>query len=246
MQPSVAALTDRGRKRSGNEDALLALPDTGLFIVADGLGGHAAGEVASGIAVEVIGAKLAGIAGALPAPALEAPLRSAMIAAHHAIRARAAHEPEKTGMATTLTALAIADDGHAFRIGHVGDSRAYLLRDGRLRQLTTDHTWVQQQIESGLLSPARARTHPNAGVLTRALGIADGDPKIDIIPGRIEPGDLLLLCSDGLTGPVADADIRAILDRDLPLDALAAQLVDAANLRGGPDNITVILIRAAP
>lgn len=147
-------------------------------------------------------------------------------------------------MGTTLTALALATDDRSFTIAHIGDSRAYLYRQGALTQLTADHTWVQQQVDAGLLTPEEARRHPLASMLTRALGISD-DPEVDIIHGELEPGDLILLCSDGLTGMVDDAELAAILARDdLPLDGLARELTAAANRNGGMDNITAILIRA--
>src|SRR5690606_21762654 len=167
----------------------------------------------------------------------------AVMAANRAILEAADDDPARSGMGTTLTALALPPDADAFTIAHVGDSRAYLVRAGELRQLTTDHTWVQQQVDAGLLTPDEARRHPLSSMLTRAVGLVP-DPEVDIIRGGLEPGDLLLLCSDGLTGMVDDDELLAILARDLPLDQIAHDLIDAANRNGGADNITAILIRA--
>ncbi len=204
------------------------------------MGGHAAGEVASRLAVEVLAREMA-------RPdvdaALDARLRAAVATANRAILEAAERDPALAGMGTTLTALALARDDGGFTIAHVGDSRAYLFRHGELDQLTADHTWVQQQVDAGMLTPEEARGHPLSSVLTRAVGIA-ADPEVDIIRGDLEPGDLILLCSDGLTGMVDDDELAYILASDLPLDRAARELADAANRNGGADNITAILIRA--
>ena len=230
-----SAITDVGLRRGSNEDSYLAEPATNVFAVADGMGGHAAGEVASAMAIEALRSAIGSASGADW-------LRDAVAAANHAIVQRSAAEADKRGMGTTLTALAMAPG--AYRIAHVGDSRAYLVRDHQLRQLTVDHTWVQREVERGALTPEQARVHPLSSVLTRSLGI-DDPVEIDIVEGDVLPADLFLLCSDGLTGMVSDTDLRTMLVQDIPLDALARQLVEAANLRGGADNITAILIRAA-
>lgn len=236
---NATAITDNGLRRPENEDAYLVDVEKGLFCVADGMGGHAAGEVASRMAVDVLAREMA----RPDAGALDARLRGAVVAANRAVLEAAERDPALAGMGTTLTALALALDDGGFTIAHVGDSRAYLLRHGELRQLTTDHTWVQQQVDAGLLSPRDARRHPLSSMLTRAVGIA-ADPEVDIIRGDLEPGDLLLLCSDGLTGMVEDDELAYILARDLPLDDAARELADAANRNGGADNITAVLIRA--
>jgi protein phosphatase len=244
MRWDAAAITDRGRRRPENEDAFLLRPDLGLFAVADGLGGHAGGEVASGLAIETVEHILAGsdpAAGTQPPPGER--LRDAILAAHRRILERAADEPRLAGMGTTLTLLALDPAERAFRIAHVGDSRAYLLRDGALSLLTTDHTLAQDQIARGRLDPAHARGHPLSHILTRALGTAEEDVEVDLIQGEVRAADLFLLCSDGLTGVLDDGDLRAILEGALALETLAAQLVEAANLRGGPDNITAVLVR---
>lgn len=241
MRWESAAITDRGRLRPQNEDAYIARPDLGLFVVADGMGGHAAGEVASAMAVETVARDLS----APPATAQDAEraLVASLGAANRAILERAAREPEKTGMGTTLTALLLLPQTGTSVIAHVGDSRAYRLRDGGLEQLTRDHTWVQEQVDAGLLSPAQAHHHPYSSVLTRVIGVYT-DVEVDTRRDRARAGDLLLLCSDGLTGMVDDDELRTLLARDLPLHELAAQLVEAANLRGGLDNITAVLVRS--
>src|SRR5690606_27769322 len=238
----AAATTDPGLRRPDNEDAYLLDTERGLFCVADGMGGHAAGEVASRLAVEALAREMARPDAGAP---LDARLRAAVAAANRAILEAAGRDPTLVGMGTTLTALALATDDRSFTIAHIGDSRAYLYRQGALTQLTADHTWVQQQVDAGLLTPEEARRHPLASMLTRALGISD-DPDVDIIHGELEPGDLILRCSDGRTGRVDDAELAAILARaDLPLDGLARELTAAGNRTGGMDNTTAILIRAA-
>ena len=240
MRFRATATTDPGLRRSENEDAYLLDTEGGLFCVADGMGGHAAGEVASRLAVEVLAREMA-----RPddGATLDARLRAAVAAANRAILETAERDPALAGMGTTLTALALARDDGGYTIAHVGDSRAYLFRRGKLSQLTADHTWVQQQVDAGLLTPEEARGHPFSSMLVRAVGIA-ADPEIDIIRGDLEPGDLILLCSDGLSGMVDDDEIASILARDLPLDDTARELAAAANRNGGADNITAILIRA--
>jgi protein phosphatase len=238
-----AALTDRGRLRPRNEDALLARPERFLFAVADGMGGHAAGDVASALAVASLDAALPRAPSPRIGPeTLGFRLRAAFQAAHDAIMEQARRQPEQAGMGTTLTAFAPLRSGPLSVIAHIGDSRAYRLRAGLLTQLTRDHTWVQQQIDGGKLTAVQARNHPWASVLTRVLG--GGEPGVaDIILTDTAAGDLFLLCSDGLSSVVDSADLTAVLVQALPLEALAQQLIEAALLRGGPDNITVILLR---
>jgi len=240
----AASATDRGLRRPDNEDAHVAEPELGIFCVADGMGGHAAGEVASRLAVEAFSREMERLSGA-PAPdgTLEERLRRAAATANRAILDAARADPATEGMGTTLTAVALAPGRDAFAGVHIGDSRAYLFRDGTLRQLTTDHTWVQQQVDAGKLSPLEARRHPYASVLTRALGLA-ANPEFDTFGGDLRPGDMLLLCSDGLTGMVEDDELAFILAKDSSLEAHVQELIDAANRNGGFDNITVILIRA--
>ncbi len=233
--------TDLGRVRRGNEDAFRTDPDRGVFLVADGMGGHAAGEVASALAADVVGGALvAGVDRGLSADALAAVLSEAIREADRAILAHAAADRAAHGMGTTLTACVICSDG-GFRVGHVGDSRAYLMRGGQLAQLTRDHTWVQREVDEGRLTPAGARRHHLSHILTRGLGADPGDAP-DVVAGQLEPGDLLLLATDGLTGPVTDRNLARILLSGLTLDDRVDRLIRAANRRGGADNITAVLV----
>jgi len=240
MKVEAHGATDVGRQRSRNEDQFLVSLERSLFAVADGMGGHAAGDVASRTAIETVDRLVEGP----PASAAEraTQLVEATRAANVAILEDAEREPERAGMGTTLTLFTILPQERSRLIVHVGDSRAYLLRDGVLSQLTTDHTWVQRQVELGKLSPRRARVHPYSSVLTHALGVPD-EERIDTLQGEIREGDLYLLCTDGLTTVLEDDTIESVLleGRDLPATAL--DLIDAANQSGGPDNITVVLVR---
>ena len=242
MQWHGVALSDRGLVRRRNEDAWIAAPGAHLFAVADGMGGHAAGDVASRIAVDTLRAAFARPPSALiQGPALARRLLRAFEAANEAILQHARLHRQTAGMGTTLTAFMPLRAKPQAVIAHVGDSRAYRLRRGVLQQLTHDHTWVQQQVDAGILTSEQARHHPLSSVLSRVLGTPAVGPA-DTFVVDVEPGDRFLLCSDGLTTMVADADVHALLDRELPPEELAQQLIDAAKLRGGHDNITVLLL----
>ena len=238
MTFTFAGHTDVGRVRAQNEDALLLLPLRGVAAVADGMGGHAAGDVASRIAVDVIDDRTRDLG---PDPGRE--LADAVRAAHEAILKAARADAELQGMGTTLTVLrAHEEDGCA--IVHVGDSRAYRWRGDALEQLTRDQTWVQEQVDAGTLSEERARDHPFASILTGALGVEDQELEIQRLQPDSRAGDTFLLCSDGLIARLTDAELLAVLrDHADDLDAAARALVDAANEAGGPDNITVALVR---
>ena len=246
MDFEFAGRTDRGKVRDRNEDALLMRPDRGLFAVADGMGGHAAGDVASRIAVDVLDDRTAGHLDDA-APPIDGPfLADSIAAAHDAILRAAGADPDLEGMGTTLTVLRVDAAASGCVIAHVGDSRAYRLRDGRLQQVTRDQTWVQEQVDAGAMTAERARKHPFSAMLTCALGVADAELDVQTYDEPCRPGDLLLLCSDGLNARLSDDDIADILRGDDPspdLDDLAAALIDAANDAGGPDNITVALVR---
>ena len=238
----AAGATDVGRVRSHNEDAFLIDAPRGVFLVADGMGGHAAGEVASALAAESVGSALRqGVDGGLRTDLLEEAMRESFHGAHMAIINYSATKPETKGMGTTLTALVLCDDG-SFRLGHIGDSRAYVLRDGELQQVTRDHTLVQREIDEGRLTERGARRHHLRHVLTRALG-ADSLDQADVYKGTLLPGDLVLLASDGLTGMLTDRMLRRVLVRDGELAELVATLIIDANDRGGRDNITAVLVR---
>jgi PPM family protein phosphatase len=215
------------------------LPEQGVFIVADGMGGHAAGEVASEMAVQEVAKSLEGVVGRSDAEAAHM-MRLAIHQANASIFRRTVDEPEKRGMGTTATALVV--NQARYMIGQVGDSRAYLLRDGELTQLTKDHSYVQEQVDAGYLTPEQARTHPYSNVITRCVG-ANSDVVPDIYVGTLTPGDLFLLASDGLTGMLEDHDLHRILTADNTPAQFVDILVNEGNRRGGLDNITVIIVR---
>ncbi len=215
------------------------VPDRGVFIVADGMGGHAAGEVASEMAVRIIARELGDISSVTNTEAPDL-IRSSIISANSTIFQRTLSEQDKRGMGTTATAMVIIDD--EYLIGQVGDSRAYVLRDGTLVQLTKDHSYVQEQVDAGYLSPEEARTHPYSNVITRCVG-ANVDVTPDVYAGTLQNGDVYLLASDGLTGMIEDEDLMGLMEKVQEPQQLADELVDEANRRGGLDNVTVIVIR---
>jgi len=228
----AAAITDPGRRRRQNEDAYVREPP--LFAVADGMGGAQAGEIASRLAAAAV--RQSGDGGAAEG---QERVVSLIREANRRVYERANEDEAVSGMGTTMT-VALVDDG-AVWIGHVGDSRAYLIRDGALEQLTEDHSLVAELVRSGKLSPEEAEIHPQRSVITRALG-TEPDVDVDAFPVRTQPGDLFMLCSDGLTSMVADDSILEIVERTREdLDRSARALVDEANRGGGEDNITVVL-----
>jgi PPM family protein phosphatase len=227
----LSARSDVGRVRAHNEDRYLAAPP--LLAVADGMGGAQAGEVAAGVAVEHLEAL-----GPEPSPE---ELRAAIVEANEAIRRMAAEDPERAGMGTTVTA-ALLGDGGRLELMHVGDSRAYLLRGDRLERLTRDHSLVADMIERGSLTEEEAGSHPQRNVITRALGAEPG-VEVEHSGVPLQPGDVVLLCTDGLCGHVPDEEIRRALTGSETLDDAAEALVEDANAAGGPDNVTVLLAR---
>lgn len=236
---TVAGRTDVGIIRSGNEDNFLMAPDEGQFIVADGMGGHAAGEVASEMAVRIMGQELNGAAGRADEEVAER-IRTAIRDANNAIFQRTLTEVDKRGMGTTLTGMLI--NGEHYLIGQVGDSRAYLYRDGRLVQITKDHSYVQEQVDAGYLTPEQARTHPYSNVITRCVG-ANAEVVPDVYLGTLRSGDVYLLASDGLTGMLEDPDLLAAIQSHVEPQQIVDVLIEEANRRGGLDNITVIILR---
>ena len=243
MKFEAHGATDVGRQRSRNEDSYLVSPERRLYAVADGMGGHAAGDVASRTAIETLDRLVGPVRDTADVAERTRELVEATRAANAAILADAEREPERAGMGTTLSVLSVLPTGDTYLISHVGDSRIYQLRDGVLTQLTVDHTWVQRQVDLGKLTPRRARVHPYASVLTHALGV-DEEERIDTLMGTVRPDDLYLLCSDGLTTVLEDRVIREILGGAGTLEGMADGLIAEANREGGPDNITVVLIRA--
>ena len=249
MRFEAAARTDPGPVRENNEDSFLVELDAGLFIVADGMGGHAAGEVASEIAVHTVAEILleqddpdeTRLERATPDDdeAIRERLRYSTNQASLRIRREAMANPAQTGMGTTLVVLLIEDD--VAHLGHVGDSRIYLFRDDRLHRLTRDHTVVQQEIDAGRLSPELARIVPHKNILTQSVGY-HGPVEPDTSTRPVEPGDLFVLCSDGLTDPLDDAQLAQII-RSTPPEDLAETLVQEALVGGTEDNVTVIVVR---
>jgi serine/threonine protein phosphatase PrpC len=246
---SAFGLTDVGRKRRHNEDAYLLDAERGLFVVADGMGGHAAGEVASRITVESIQEYIAATDeehesswpfGFNSRVSLEGNrLTTAVEKANEKVMRAVQNRPELKGMGTTVVAALF--DAERATLVHVGDSRAYLFRDGELRRLTDDHSWVQEQVNAGILSEDEAKSHPLKNVVTRALGGA-AHVSVDLIEVPVRPGDRFLLCSDGLTGMVPDEDLFAHFRSEGDLEKTVRQLIDMANDRGGVDNVTAILV----
>lgn len=233
--------SDVGRVRKGNEDSFLVDADRGVFLVADGMGGHAAGEIASDIATRTVGGTLLeGVDRGLQADALAEAMLDSFRLADRAIAEHVAHNPTTQGMGTTVTACVVCSDG-TYRLGHIGDSRAYLMRGGRLAQITTDHTWVQREVDEGRLTPSGARRHRYSHILTRALGAEPSDDP-DLLAGELHPGDILLLCTDGLTGMLPDRQIGRVLPLDIRLEDRVAELIRLANERGGRDNVTAVMV----
>jgi len=231
----TAAVSDVGRVRAGspNEDGYLDQIDRfGLVAVADGMGGHQAGEVASATALEALRAAVAS----------GEPLREAIEGANEAVLEKSESNHELHGMGTTLTAGMLGTDD-SLTIGHVGDSRAYLSRDGELHQITNDHSLVEELVRGGELTPEQAEVHPQRSIITRALGI---DPQVDVdeYPIELQDGDRILLCSDGLTTMLRPEEIANILGREPDPRRAAQLLVDAANAAGGEDNITAVIVEA--
>jgi protein phosphatase len=239
MRISCAGITDVGVVRSGNEDNFLLDCAQGLFIVADGMGGHAAGEVASEMAVQIVAKELGSLRGLQDGEAAVR-MRSAIRKANAAIFDRTLAEHDKRGMGTTTTVMVLFS--RRYMIGQVGDSRAYLLRQGDLLQLTKDHSYVQEQVDAGLLTPEQARTHPYSNVITRCVG-ANEDVAPDIYVGNLEQGDMILLASDGLTGMLEDRQIADIMDDEEVPEGCVNKMIVEANRRGGLDNITAIVVR---
>lgn len=242
---TAAAVSDRGRKRPSNEDAFGFSVERGVFLVCDGMGGAAAGEIASSLAVDEMlrlldrqaRSKDGSKAAAMPLLAEEA-----IHAANEAIFSRSQRVDKLNGMGTTLVGLLV--DERRVWVLNVGDSRCYRLRNRRLEQITLDHSLVEEQVRLGRMTRSEALRSPLRNVITRALG-TQSQVTPDIFELAPEPGDLFLLCTDGLTRELTDASIESLLGADLPLEAACARLVEAAKKAGGHDNITCILVRAS-
>jgi protein phosphatase len=219
----------------------------GIAVVADGMGGHPGGDVASRVAtdtaVRILGEELGRAArpGEGGPDRLSAAMHRSVLGAHEAIRARGQTEPELDGMGTTMTAIAVDHESDLFVLGNVGDSRGYRFRAGELTRLTKDDTWVQERIDARQLTPEQARRHPFAHLLTQCLGLEDA-PKPRITQGSIERGDAFLLCTDGLVGMIEETALADILRQGRPPADTLRELIDVANRAGGFDNITAVLV----
>jgi len=248
MQVRAFGATDVGKVRSANEDSFLVDPEWKLYIVADGMGGHQGGGYASSHAVKRIQEEIAGSddeqertqpvgisAGRTPA---QIKLRNALLIANDHLFKKALEDPNLRGMGTTVTAMQLEDS--ALNIAHVGDSRLYLLRDGSLRQLTKDHSWVQEQVDSGVLTDEEAKTHPLKNIITRSLG-HDRELLVDLIKIEFEPGDKYMMCSDGLTNMVDDDLILEVMS-EMDVESAVNDLVRRALEAGGLDNVTAVMV----
>ncbi len=251
MEYVAAVRTDIGRKRQGNEDSHCIAPELGLFVVADGMGGHAAGEVASRLAVDTIrewmakylsGAAMDTVGEPIPTCSREANfLVSSIHLANRAILDAAQRRPEYVGMGTTVVSALAMDDSVV--LAHVGDSRIYRIRDDRITQLSRDHSLVQQQVDRGILTLEEAHASQYRHFITRALGLKEL-LEVDLEEQPALPGDILLLCSDGLSDLLEDEEMLAtVQDHPEDLGEACQALVERANYKGGDDNITALLIQ---
>lgn len=248
VRVKACGLSDVGLTRVHNEDYFEIDPEHRLYIVADGMGGHSHGEVAAQLAVSSIRDfihKTADKDTTWPFGMdnrLERHtnlLKMAIRIAHDSVLRAISKDGSLYGMGTTVVGILVA--GNVAAVAHVGDSRAYRLRNGRLDQLTQDHTWVNEQVVAGFLSKEQARSHPLKNVVTRALG-GESDVLVDVREIEVRPGDVYLLCSDGLTGMLSDADIRDRLSANGSLHEICRRLVNDSNARGGIDNVTVVVL----
>ncbi|MDX1972644.1 MAG: Stp1/IreP family PP2C-type Ser/Thr phosphatase [Candidatus Sumerlaeia bacterium] len=246
----AAGLSDRGLKRGHNEDSLSVVSDMGLYIVADGMGGHNAGEVASRQSIESIVEYLRRLREDPneTAPAIdtltseEAMIAKAIKIANRDVCNLSLEHQEYSGMGTTMVAMLISADHQQASIAHVGDSRCYLFRGGKLTQLTLDHSWVSEQLQKNIITEEEAKNHRWKNVITRALG-NKLDVEVDVQSQAIQANDVFLLCSDGLCGMVEDNQIQATLVENPDLETCIRELIKAANANGGIDNITVVMVR---
>jgi len=237
-----AGLTDVGRVRQTNEDNWTADPEQGLFIVADGMGGEFAGALASKTVVATLPEsvrKCLGTKASLANGSARKRMVNAIATLSTQLRRQTQDEPGLAGMGSTVVCVLVRDS--KAMVAHMGDSRAYRLRAGKLQQLTRDHTLIQLLLQSGEITPEEAATHPARGQLTRSVGMA-GEPLTQVRLLQLKPGDLLMLCTDGLTGMLSGDQILSILNKPVSLPKRCRRLVDAANEAGGRDNITVLLL----
>jgi protein phosphatase len=244
MQFKVGAMTDIGRKRSQNQDSFKAAPDLGLFIVADGMGGHKGGEIASQTAVQTIFDEVQGAQAATSTWNAEAVIRAAIQAANQAIHKKSEVDATLRGMGTTTTAL-LFKDNQVF-MGHVGDSRCYLIRDHGFWQATRDHSLVQEKFRAGIITRSQMKTDQMKNIITRSVGFEE-NVEVDVYQMTTQPGDVFMMCSDGLSGFVEDSRVFEVLEahlkQDIPLQQATEVLIAEANEKGGSDNITSIVVQ---
>ena len=249
----ASGATDVGMKRRLNEDVFVLDHEAGVYLVADGMGGHAAGEVASRIATdEIVRAFRDGPSAAdetwpehwdTDLSATANLVVDAIVSGHHTVTLAMDRDADLKGMGTTVVVAVHHPGERKLVVCHVGDSRAYRFRRGGLSVLTSDHSWVHEQVEAGFLTEEAARTHPLKNVVTQALG-GNSEPRVDVLEVEIEDGDLYLLCSDGLNSMLTDDEIAAVLEMGGSLDDSCTRLIAEANGRGGNDNISVVLLRS--
>lgn len=244
MQFQVGFATDIGLRRSQNQDSGASCPGLGLFLVADGMGGHRGGEIASAMTAEIIPEMIRQVQSAGSDWNPKQLLNDSIQKANHAVYDRAIQEPELQGMGTTTTAL-LFNEGR-LTIGHVGDSRAYFFRPGSVWQLTRDHSLVQEKLRAGLITREQAKRDQMRNVITRSVGFGH-ETVVELYEMEYESGDIFLICSDGLSGQVEDEEILEVVQKrmfdSLDPKAAVADLISWANARGGLDNTTVIVIR---
>lgn len=233
--------SDIGLKRRRNEDSFWLDKNIGAAIVSDGMGGHAAGGLASSITVEcfrrVIGR---GLPGAKSLPEVEELLTDSLKAANRELLEAARKDPQKTGMGATAVAACLWRD--SFVLINIGDSRAYLVRNGKISQVTKDHTLMERLVKEGVISPEEARVHPQRNLITRAIGRENGI-KADLFSVGIEPDDLLILCTDGLSKAISNAELLETLRKSASLEKACSSLIDRILAAGAPDNVTVVLLQ---
>jgi len=262
MQVLAQGVSDVGMKREENQDSFLIDEGIGLFMVADGMGGHAGGEIASQLAVDTVAQVLRGAAEASPelfqgeesleGAVLADRVREAVEAASYAIYHRARAEPSLSGMGTTVCAMVMRPSQETQRLdcvlGHVGDSRVYIYRRGKIQQITEDHSVVNEQIKAGVITPEEAKTSRYRNIITRSVGFEE-DVLVDVLGWWAEAGDVYLICSDGLTNFVDTDELAELVEGEGEGEAVVSRLpkrlVDLANERGGDDNITVVAVQVA-
>ncbi|HEX8438713.1 Stp1/IreP family PP2C-type Ser/Thr phosphatase [Archangium sp.] len=250
MKVVSAGLTDVGRKRNHNEDSFLIDDELQLYVVADGMGGHAGGGTASRIAVETIDKELRRARDSRDNPFVTSPnlqdallpdaLRTAVEKACLAIFTTAQEDPRLSGMGTTVISLVVRDNLAFF--AHVGDSRAYLVRGPLIQQISEDHSLVNEQIKAGMITPEEAKHSRYKNIITRSVGFEE-EVQVDVMGVVAEPGDVYLLCSDGLANMVEDRELHEVVQATANLVDVPKRLIDLANERGGDDNITVIVVQ---